>query len=217
LRLEFDGKDIHRADTNLVRLGVDEALAHESIELGFMAVGAVELALEKMQVCSAIGGFRPTDFPVVEDRLGLIWKAHAPEDQEVRLTRVLQVAEFPAFADPTIFERVNLSKFLKLRTSAECVEFRNWLRTVDDLDDKELSERVNSLRSQLPLFVQGRNGIVIRLCITIALGLIPGAGLYAGPLASAVDAFIFANFFKTSGSFAFLEETLPSIFDKNNK
>jgi hypothetical protein len=49
------------------------------------------------------------------------------------------------------------------------------------------------------------------------LGLIPGAGLYAGPLASAVDAFIFANFFKTSGSFAFLEETLPSIFDKNNK
>ena len=56
--------------------------------------------------------------------------------------------------------------------------------------------------------------IIFILCFITsnALGLIPGAGIVLGPIASGIDTFLVDKVFSTSGILTFIGKMYPSLF-----
>ncbi len=212
LAFHLEGDRRYHAETDLVRLGVGQDIAHEAVAGGLLALANVAHVFESMEAFSAIQGFQPRDLPLLEDRLGVLLNDMSPTKQEERFTRVLRLADFPGFSDPEMLQRANLEKLIQIRKSSECVEFRQWLRTTDEISDQDLKARIDSLRAKVAMAMGGTAAKVVRFLTTTGVGFIPVVGQVAGPVASAVDTFLLDKVFPRSGPLAFLEELLPSMF-----
>ncbi len=105
-----------------------------------------------------------------------------------------------------------MDSLLKVRDSAECKEFREWLSTLRDVTDDEIKHMVAGLRSRMAGMATSPLGKLVRFATTTGIGLIPGAGLIAGPAAGAIDSFLVEKVLPRSGVVAFLTETYPSLF-----
>ena len=85
----------------------------------------------------------------------------------------IDIAELPTFQ---IKEgNLDVEKFLKIRESSEASEFREWLSSVGEASDKEVRERVQSLRATFGTKIGSQFGKAMRFLITTGVGLIPNA------------------------------------------
>lgn len=66
---------------------------------------------------------------------------------------------------------------------------RDWLRTVDQLDDAEIQESFHKVQEALARAVHGTPGRAVRFAITRAAGVIPDGGL-TGTALGALDSFL---------------------------
>jgi hypothetical protein len=109
-------------------------------------------------------------------------------------------------------QRVNVDPLLKVRDSAECREFREWLPTLEDRTDAEIRDMVSSIRAKMASAASSSGGKLVRLAATTGIGLIPVVGPIAGVAAGAVDSFLIEKLLPKSGIVAFLSDTYPSLF-----
>ena len=107
---------------------------------------------------------------------------------------------------------MEVQKLLKIRDSAECREFREWLSSLGDTSDAEIKAMVTSLIRKLASMAASSGGKLVRLAATTGIGLIPVIGPIAGATASAIDSFLVEKVLPRSGIVAFLTETYPSLF-----
>ena len=99
-----------------------------------------------------------------------------------------------------------------MRDSQELRDFHAWLSTTENASDNEIRDAVKSVKSRLGNLTASPAAKAFRFAITTAIGLIPGAGLIAGPAASAADTFLVDELLPKSGVVAFLTKTYPSLF-----
>jgi hypothetical protein len=189
--------------------GTTEQKVHEILSPAVSAVGNLNQRIANMQAYSAITGFTEAEAPLLFGKFAGIFVQQNPAPIEERFARVLEVTALPDFITG---KRVDVEKLMVIRESAECREFRHWLTTLDQVSDKEIEEMFGGLRSKLTSMIQSGTGKALRLATTTAVGLIPTAGLVAGPVAGVLDSFLVDRVFQTSGVVAFLTKTYPSLF-----
>ena len=150
--------------------------------------------------------------PLFAGKFDFLAKALAPGDQEKTFDRVIKVRGLPSFDLAQPDRSFDMDRFLEVRTSKECVEFRGWLRTMGTATDEEIHERVNTLRMKLGPLVHSAGGKGVRIAISTVIGLIPVVGSIVGLVLSAVDSYLLERVFPVSGPTLFLSRQYPSLF-----
>lgn len=199
----------------ITNLGTALEQPHDSIHRDFLqpavsAVANLNHRLATMEAYSAITGFAADEAPLLFGRLANILRPLNPTPIEDRFARVITIANLP---DLSSAGKINVERLLEARESRECRDFRCWLSKIGDASDAEIAAMVDGLRKKIGFFVRTDIGKALRLAVTTAIGLIPGAGLLAGPAAGAIDSFLVERVLPTTGVFAFLNETYPSLFE----
>jgi hypothetical protein len=209
IRVE-EAQGVFRVISNLPSwVGVSDEVAHEILWLSIQAVGNINQRIADMSAYSSITGFAESEAPLLFGKFAGLLAPQNPNLIEEQFVRVLSLAEFPDI-DET--RRIDVQKLLKARESPELREFRTWLSKLDSVSDQQISEMIGCIRSKLGSLFQTSTAKGVRFAVTNGLGLIPGAGLVIGPVASAIDSFLIDRVFPTSGVVAFLSRTYPSLF-----
>ena len=204
--------DTFRVTTDLgERLKLEELEAHRIVERGLLGVVALTQALGEMKAYSAISGFRDEELPLFRQKLDFLAGTASSQTKEDSFRRVIDIAELPTF--PAHGGKINVENLLKIRECSEAREFRDWLGGLGDASDKEIKERVRSLRATLGLKTQSGIGKAMRFFVTAGVGLIPKAIVPAVAL-SFIDQFVLDKVLPRSGITAFVNELYPSIFEQ---
>jgi hypothetical protein len=163
-----------------------------------------------MRTYNALAGFREEELPIVEEKLRFVIDQVDPNRQEQRFDRVVELTGLP---DPETSEgTVDVERLLQVRDTAECRDFRQWLRTLDNASDEEIAAEIASLREKLSRAVHSPAGKTVRLIATTGVGLIPIIGPAAGVALSAVDQFALEKLLPEPGPVSFLSSSYQSIF-----
>lgn len=177
-----------------------------------LALGNESTRLHQMRTHTALTGFRNEDVPLVRGRLDFLQGQIDPGVPAAQFYRVVEAAGVPDLRDPAIADTVDLNEVLEARGSEELRQFRDWLWSLDDVDQAELEERVRSLRARVGIFAKTTPGRIIRFIATTGLGAIPGAGSILGPVSSWADSFLSERLISSVGPAAFIGTHYTSLF-----
>jgi hypothetical protein len=207
----IDSEDV-RVETDLPnKMGIDVSTAHKVIERGLLAVGGLSQRFAEMHAYSALSGFTDGDLPLVDEQLKFLM--HISSEKERQFRRIVEIAGLPDFDSAISERRLKVDRLLEIRESPECREFRDFLSTIDEASDRDIKERICSLRAKFGNAVQSYPGRAVRLLTTTGIGAIPGVGLIAGFVAGIVDSFLLEKILPKSGVVAFLSDLYPSVFE----
>jgi hypothetical protein len=210
VRVEEIRERVFRVVTNLGDIfGMSEQQAHDIVQPSIAAVANLNQRIADMAAYSAITGFKHSEAPLLFGKFAGIIAPQNPRPIEEQFARVITIANLPDFATG---KRVDVDRLLKARASAEVREFRAWLSDLEGVSDAQIADMVGGVRNEIATMIRSGIGRTLRFAATTAVGLIPGAGLVAGPVAGVVDSFLVEKMFPTSGAFAFLTQTYPSLF-----
>jgi hypothetical protein len=206
---ETSNRVFHIRNTLSDSFGFSAEQTHNVVQRAVSAVANLDQRLAEMQAHSAITGFLDTEAPILFGKLAGIIAPMNPRLAESQFERVIELADVPDFKPG---QRVNVEQLMKVRDSAECREFREWLGTLENVTDAEVKSMVASIKSKIALLAGSTGGKFVRLATTTGIGLIPGVGLAAGVVAGTIDSFLVDRVLPRSGVVAFLTETYPSLF-----
>jgi hypothetical protein len=183
--------------------------AHRIVEAGIMGIAGLSQTIKEMEVYSALSGFCDEDLPLFRKKLTFLYDVASSQKKEDDFQRVITLAGLPQYSSES--GNMNIEKLLKVRDSSEAREFRDWLASCGDTDEKEIKERVAGLRVRAGLKIGGTVGKSIRFLVTSLTGLapLPVIGLGAGALDQVLDRIL-----PRSGVAAFVNELYPSIFKR---
>lgn len=211
LKLHPIDDDDFQSETNIGSLfKLEEPEVHKIIEKALLTLAGLNLRTEEMSAYSALSGFIDNELPIFGEKLNFLAKLLSPMAVEERMQRVIELKGLPDIDAKDYSIRVDIEKLLKIRDSYECREFRNWLSTIDEATDKEILERINSIRSKIMPIFYGKKARLIRLFVNTGIGLSfgPIGGLGAG----AIDTFLLKKILPYKGAIAFINKLYPSIF-----
>jgi hypothetical protein len=201
---------VFRVVTNLNdNFGFSEQKAHDILQPSIGAVANLNQRIADMVAYSAITGFADAEAPLLFGKLAGIIAPQNPKPIEEQFARVITIANLPDFVTG---RRIDVERLLRARESAECLAFRAWLSKLGGVSDTEIAAMVGGVRNEVASMIRSDTGRKLRFAVTTAIGLIPGVGLAAGPAAGVVDSFLVERMFPSSGVFAFLKRTYPSLF-----
>jgi len=204
-----ESEDVIRVETDIGRhLGLPLERVHKIVEAGLMGISGLVLTLGHMKNHSAITGFKAGELPLFSRKLGYLASLACSASKEQNFQRVMEIsglAELPNRKGV----RIKTDKLLRLRDSAECREFRDWLSGAGSASDAEIRDRVRSWNARLGTLVSGQVGRTLRFLTTFGLGLI---NLPTGAAASVFDSFLLDRLLPRSGIAAFVGDSYPSLF-----
>lgn len=214
LRLHRESEVAFFLESNLEsRFGLTPLDAHTLLGNALLGLSRLNVRLEDMKMSRAVSGTTLDEYPYLEEKFDWLRRELDPTAQLERFHRVLNLAGLEDISsDMAAGGRVNFERFLEVRASDECREFRAWLRTSDEDSDAELRARIESIRTKFGHASQSKIGRGARLATTTGLGLVPLAGPLLGAAASALDTFVVDRLLKDDGPVAFLTRMYPSIF-----
>ena len=192
---------VRETDTNVYLLETNIGEKSQLTALGkqaLMAVGGLNLRIEEMQRHKALSGFVPEEVFIFGKKKELLQHQSEPNPSDRRFERVLTVSNLPQPNYNQTDIRIDVNKLLQARSSPECVEFREWLRTSDDYTDKQVHRMVKGFRARFSELVHAPLGKTLRILLAAKLGGTPGA------LLGALDMFLVDRLLPRSGPAAFL-------------
>lgn len=194
-------------------LGFNQLDAHKIIESALLSIVSQYDRLEMMRWHSAITGFSNEDYPLFEEKINFLFESLSPEKRERRFQRVIEIKGLPRLS-PERSRSIDAHRLLEIRESPECITFRHWLTSIDEMTDQEVSELGRSISDQVGMFVRSTPGRVLRFLATTALGIITPPGIIqAAPITlSALDTFLFEKVLAKPSPTTFIDEIYPSIF-----
>jgi hypothetical protein len=205
-------------ESNLGALtGLDEARIHSVLQAAISALANTNFRLEGMKIYNALSGVIDQDVAFLGEKLGFLLREIAPQAREQRFDRVIELAGLPDISTEADSHLIDVDQLLKIRQTRECSEFREWIQRLDGLSDKDVIERVRGISALLGGLVQSKEGKVVRLLVSSALGLIPGYGTALGVVAGALDMFVIDRVFQQSGPAAFVNSHYRSLFGANRE
>jgi hypothetical protein len=190
------------------------ALATKVIRRACSVIANLNGAFERMKRDQAVTALSDDSTRLMEAKLEYLWRAARPDDPVAQFHRVIAVAGLPSFDEAVNEGSIDIERLLEVRTTPECREFREFLTRAAALDDKELAERLKSLRARLGTFLKSGAGKTLRMLATTAAGFIAAGpiGAAAGVAASGADSFVLERIFPSSGVVTFVGQQYPSIF-----
>jgi hypothetical protein len=211
IRVEQVDDHVFKAITDIgARFNLDETASDKVVESALLAICGLNQRLEEIKAYKSIIGFKDAELPIAQEKLAFLLNEIDADVQEDRFDRIIQLADLP---DPETAEgTVDVAKLIEARDSDELREFRQWLRTVDDVSDDELRERLESVKARLQEAIHSPTGKAVRFVATTGIGFVPVIGPIAGPVLGAADQFILEKLLPEPGPVSFLGSTYGSIF-----
>jgi hypothetical protein len=207
----IDGTD-YAVEANLGRFGLDEERSHRVIQSSLLAIGGLNRRIEDMKTYNALSGSAEEDLPLFSGKYEFLNSTFVPGARERSFERVLRTCGLPSFRFRAPDQSFDMDRFLAVRRSAECIEFRRWLRKSESMTSQELISRVKGVRSRLGNLLGTQTGRMIRFVVSTGVGVVGGAPL--GAAVSALDTFLMERLFPLSGPTFFLGSLYPSLFEK---
>jgi hypothetical protein len=210
--VEQTNEQTYTTGSNLGRsFGLAPEAEHDVLQKALLAVSNLNKRLDDMNVYRAVNGVLAEECPMMQEKLSLLSRVIRglnPGAQEERFNRVVEIAGLPDIEAAS--ERpIDVDALLELRNSAECREFRAWLRKVDEADDSEIKARMSSFSEHARRFFASGRIRIARFLVTIGVGTInPPAGVFA----SALDQFLIDKVVGRPGPASFLSKSYRSLF-----
>ena len=201
---------MNESDTTLQsQFGLTDEQVHEIVQRGLLGVGELNLRMERMETYSTLSGFQQDEVPLMDAKLEFLARQLDPQTQEERLERVVDLVGLPEVDPNPDVRDVDLGRLIEITADPEVVAFRNWVRTVDHLDDDEVADQIHRIRDMLGEAVRTKAGKVVRFGVTTGIGVVvPPAGIVLG----ALDTFATEKLLRGPGPTAFLSRLYPSVF-----
>lgn len=196
--------------------GVSDRQLIEAVRFACLDIAALNGAFSKMKYYDAVAALADDCLPLMEPKLDFLWKDKGPDALARPFRRVLTVRGLPSFEESLRDKAINIEKFLEVRGTPECREFRSFLRQSESLDDGEIAARTASLRARIGMRVDSAPGRILRILALAAVGTLAvgPVGAVVGLALDGVDGFLVDRLFPTSGVVTFLGKQYPSIFKR---
>jgi hypothetical protein len=199
-------------ESNLESLGLAKEEVHKIVESSLLAVGWLNRRIEDMESYHALSGAIDEELPLFGEKFKFLAASLSPKLKEDTFDKVLRIGRFPSFDFETPTNRFDMQKFLKVRESKECSEFRDWLKHAQFFDEQEIHSQVGSLRARLGTLVHGTKGKLIRLALGTGVGAVPVLGVPLGFAYGVLDTFVLEKVLPLSGPAMFLDVMYGSLF-----
>jgi hypothetical protein len=213
----IDDQDFSSESNLINKFDLNLEQNHRVIERAALDLAGVNQRIAEMEAFKAISGFRVNDLPIFEKKVESLVSMIDPDKNESRIQKVCEIADIPDFRDVGISYTIDMDRFFKIRESPECVEFREWLRTIDNKSEKEIKDQISNLRGRIAAIANTKTARSLRFLTSNALGLIPGVGVVLGFVASALDSFLIDKVLSKSGIVTFIGHMYPSLFEERGK
>jgi hypothetical protein len=122
---------------------------------------------------------------------------------------VLTITGLPHFGAHGPTKCLDAERFLEIRASPECREFRSWVRRIDSASDEEIKQQICSIRQRLGDLARSNTGKAIRVLVAAASGFLPKVGPAVGTTLAVLDMFALEKILPVSGPITFSESTVP--------
>jgi len=211
----IEEEDEFDSNTNISSLlGLSENDAHQIIQSALFGVGMLNRRIENMQSYNSLSGFIEDEVPLFEEKLSFLEELVSPNGLTKEFQRVISITGLPDFEYiKNGTTKINIDKFLKVRNSEECRDFREWIANIGTSTDEEIKERTLSLKTKLSSALHSPIGGTIRFLATSALGLV-GASEAVNLGVDALDSFLLDRILPKRGIATFIHRMYPSIFEK---
>ncbi|MFW2556732.1 hypothetical protein [Aliarcobacter butzleri] len=185
----------------------DLSKSHEIVSKALLSLVSTNLKFEVMETFNTKTLLNDKDTVCIDKKLQFLIKD--ANINEKNFSRVLEIKNYPKLnLRPDI--KVNIDKLIEIRESKNCIEFRNWINTVDKLTNDEINDYLKSYRDTIKNFLIHPGGKTLRFLATTSVGIL---NPIAGVTLSAIDTFLIDKFLGTNGSKIFLSEDYARIFD----
>jgi hypothetical protein len=184
----------------------------KAIRAATVAVAGLEAQFGHMDRDNAVGGVKDDSLAIMERKVQTLWQELRPGERVEQFYRVQSIADLPDFGEWLRDPGLDMKRFLEVRQTTECREFREFVGRSASMNDDELRARTTSLRAKIGESVKSTLGKTLRVIGTAAASLVPGVGLVLGPAASAADTFLVEKVFPSTGIISFIGSQYPSIF-----
>jgi hypothetical protein len=196
--------------------GVATETMTQVVRAACRAMAHLNAIFMKMKRDNAVTAIADDSVELMGRKLEFLWRrSENPQHQAQQFQRVVDVANAIDFTEAVQAGKLDVDRFLEVRKSPECRDFRAFLRSSDALTDKQLADATTTLRQRIGSWLKTGTGRTLRLLATTAAGMavagMPGAAI--GAAASAVDSFVIETLLPSSGIVAFIGKQYPSIFE----
>lgn len=195
--------------------GLDVTTASKVIAKACRGVAGLNGVFNKMKRDQAITVISDDSVHLMEEKLKWVWQNLPPSQKGTsQFKRVISILKLPDFNRSLVEGTVNIERFLKVRQSSECEDFKSFLTQSGGISDDDIKSQLGSLKSKLGDMVRSDTGKLIRLMATTLAGaLFSGIeGVALGVGASSADSFLIERLFPKSGIASFIGRQYPSIF-----
>ena len=208
--------DDFRSETNIGNtFNLDKEKVHKVIEKALLSLSSLNQRVEEMNVYQAISGFMRGDLPFLHEKLRFLATFLSLEFQkDYQMQRIISIKEFPDITSAEITTKVNVENLLKIRSTKECREFREWLPSIESSSSKEISKRLNSIQSKLSPLLYGKKSKTIRFLLCTGISQLLAGNPIPGVTLGLLDSFLIEKIFPYSGPIAFINRLYPTIFEE---
>jgi hypothetical protein len=148
VKTEILDEEDFRIESNLATItGLDQVKAHDVLAQAVLAIAGVNSRIEAMKAHDCLSGVMGEDVAFLGEKLAFLWKEIAPQRQEARFDRVIELTGLPDISTAAEDHRIDVDRLLKARETRECAEFRDWVQRLDDLTDKDIVQRVRGIKA----------------------------------------------------------------------
>ncbi len=138
LKIEFIDEQDFRVESNIEsKLSLNKETVHEIIERALLGIAGRNHLIVEMREFSCLVGYRKNEVPIFSSKLDFLVERIATDRKlTANLHRVLSAKGLPNFSAAVAEGRIDLLKVLEIRESRECIDFRTWLWSQDNIDEK---------------------------------------------------------------------------------
>ena len=182
---------------------------HNIMGRALLTIGGRNQKIYNMKNFNSLTSFREDEVQLFSSKLDFLAASFNPNNNKEIFKKILEIKDFPVLSNNFEENNFNVDTFLKIRESKEFKEFQSWLWSINEVNEKELEERVNSYKQKLGELLRTPIGKTLRWVTNMGMG-------FAGPILSEtyglLDSFIIDKVLKVDGAIVFINRKLPSIF-----
>lgn len=207
-------EDEFEVETNVGDLlKLNEEKTHKVVLSALLGVGTLNQSISNMKAFNALSGFHEHEVPLFDEKLSFLYKYINPLENDQQFSRFISLSGLPDFSSIGKETKFNIDNFLKVRESVECKEFRAWLPTIENVNDKEILDRLCGLQAKVSSQLHSPMGKTIRFLAVTGLGFF-GVGKATDIAVGVLDNFLLDKIIPSKGIVTFSHRLYPSIFDK---
>lgn len=210
IQIDKIGESEFRTNTNLGSIAkLPPEAIHKSIERGLLTVSGFYQRLGYMKYFDAISWMQDSELALLDEDLKHYNFEITSNNLEGNYTKVVEIGGLPVVAPDYKF---NATALIRLRHSRECTEFRNWIKSVDGLNEFDIEDVLSSFRSAASTVLGSRTGKVLRFGLSSIVGAVAQNPI-AGVAISAIDEFLIEAYIKKHGPTIFINNKLPKLYE----